>query len=89
MTIGALAAASATVVLAMVTLVLGWSALRAQGEWLHARTRAERSLSIGDRRGHIASRTQALLLRRQVRATASATVAAMALMLVAAVLATT
>ena len=88
MTVGALAAASATVVLAGVTMVLGWSALRAQGEWLHARAKADRSLSIGDRRGHVAARTEAALLRRQARASCAATLTSTALMVIAAVVAT-
>jgi hypothetical protein len=87
-TIGAIAATSTTVVFAVVSLILGWASVRTHGEWLNMRAKADRSLAIGDERGHAAARMHASLLRRQVRARWLATLSSLAVMVVSAGLAT-
>jgi hypothetical protein len=87
-TIGRIAATATTVVFALVTLVLGYGAMRAHGERLAVMSKADRALSIGDTHGHRGASTHALLLRRQVRAAWLATAASVVVMVTAAAVAT-
>jgi hypothetical protein len=88
MRVGTLAAVSMTAALVVSTLVLVRAAHLAHTEWLLARSRAARSLGLGDRRGHAAAQNQSVLLRRQVRGRVRAMLATTVLLVVVAVLVT-